>query len=507
MRFNKGICTGRSGQAPKRTLYENSEQGMNFKMIGQILMKKIKPLIWFTIIYMVFTTVFYILAGHELRFRPSRHNIYMQQGDTVTAELTAGVVYEQIFTPKIDLLENIGVYFTTFYRSNRGTLSIDVFDTRDNSLILSKTLDIADLTTDAEVDLASDPIGGLYGVPLRMVISADSEPGAGVAPLVNTADDSTELYINGHREKGSLCYTVTGEEYIFFGLHYIEFAAAIWALGVCTILFILWRAEQGKKSYILGMIEAVRKYRFLIKQLVARDFKIKYKRSFLGLLWSFLNPLFMMLIQYFVFSRLFRADISNYPAYLLVGIVAYNFFSEAVGMTLTSIVSNAGLITKVYMPKYIYPVTRTLSSCVNLLTAIVPMLVVCAITGVQFKKSLFLALIFIALLLVFTLGIGLLLSASMVFFRDTQFLWGIVSMAWMYATPIFYPASIIPDEFRFLLDYNPLYLYIDNMRTCIIGGLSPEPRQYFACLIASLISIVAGSFVFLKTQDRFALYL
>ena len=115
----------------------------------------------------------------------------------------------------------------------------------------------------------------------------------------------------------------------------------------------------------MKLIHAFSRYRFLIQQLVSRDFKTKYKRSVLGIVWSFLNPLLTMLVQYVVFSTLFKSSIPHYPAYLLSGIVLFNFFSETTTVGMTSITANAPLITKVYVPKYIYPLTRMLSSTIN----------------------------------------------------------------------------------------------------------------------------------------------
>ena len=257
----------------------------------------------------------------------------------------------------------------------------------------------------------------------------------------------------------------------------------------------------------MNAVIAVQKYRFLIRQLVARDFRTKYKRSVLGMFWSFLNPLLMMLIQYFVFSTIFKSDVPNFAAYLIIGTVMFNFFNEACGMALGSIVGNASLITKVYMPKYIYPLTRVMSSMVNLAISLIPMLIVCVITGVEFHKSAMLAFFFLICLTVFSLGLGLLLSVSMVFFRDTQFLWGVLSMMWMYATPIFYPETILPEEFKFVLQVNPLYHFLKNARLCILGGISPEPAVYVQCLLMALGALLVGALVFRKAQDRFVLYL
>ena len=192
---------------------------------------------------------------------------------------------------------------------------------------------------------------------------------------------------------------------------------------------------------------------------------------------------------------------------LLIGVVMFNFFSEACGMSLTSILGNAGLITKVYMPKYIYPLTRVMSSMVNLAISLIPLVIMCLATGVHFQKSVVLALYFMMCLVIFCLGLGLLLSTSMVFFRDTQFLWGVLSMMWMYATPIFYPETILPEEFKFVLRINPLYHFLKNTRICILDGISPEPFVYFQCFMIALGMLLVGALVFRKNQDKFVLYL
>ena len=176
-------------------------------------------------------------------------------------------------------------------------------------------------------------------------------------------------------------------------------------------------------------------------------------------------------------------------------------------MALTSILGNASLITKVYMPKYIYPLTRVLSSLINLAISLIPVLVVCLVTGIQFRKAAVLALFFLACLVIFCLGFGLLMSTSMVFFRDTQFLWGVLSMMWMYATPIFYPESILPENFRFVLRINPLYHFLKNTRMCILDGLSPEPVVYVQCFLIALVALLIGALIFHKNQDKFVLYL
>lgn len=319
--------------------------------------------------------------------------------------------------------------------------------------------------------------------------------------------DYTTLVINGTQAQGVLCFSVEGRDYNWVGLHYWQLVA----LGFVLILLALamtWRkACRGKTGYLLSAIQALQTYRFLIRQLVSRDFKTKYKRSILGVVWSFLNPLLTMLVQYFVFSTIFKNDIPFYAAYLLIGVVLFNFFNEVCNMSLFSILGNANLITKVYMPKYIYPLTRVLSSVINLGIALIPLILVSLVVGVRFWKSAILALFFLVCLMIFSMGIAFLLSAAMVFFRDTQFLWSVFSMVWMYATPIFYPESILPQQFRFVLQINPLYHFLKCTRICILDGISPEPNAYLLCMLLALLFLAIGALVFKKSQDKFVLYL
>ncbi len=264
---------------------------------------------------------------------------------------------------------------------------------------------------------------------------------------------------------------------------------------------------KQQMSYILNAVAALKKYRFLISQMVARDFKTKYKRSVLGVFWSFLNPLLTMSVYYFIFSTLFKSDVKNFAVYLMLGIVSFNFFNEACGMTLRAIVDNASLITKVYVPKYIYPLARIVSSAVNLLISLAPLIIIAALTGLEFHLSAFLSVYFLICLVIFSMGMSLMLSALMVFFRDIQFLWGILSMIWMQASAIFYPESILPDRFRIVLQINPLYHFIKNIRICVLDGVSPDPLNYLICLGIALFMLFIGACVFKKLQDRFVLYL
>ena len=315
------------------------------------------------------------------------------------------------------------------------------------------------------------------------------------------------LSVDGDTVTGQLCLSVRGESRYPLARYYWHTMAA---LLVLLLLFCWWMIDsdrRGRSNLILRLLSAATRYRFLLKQLVQRDFKTKYKRSILGVLWSFMNPLLTMMVMYIVFSTLFKSNIVNFPVYLLTGIVCWNFFSEVTGSCLTSITGNTALITKVYVPKYMYPLSRAISSTVNLGLSLIPLVIVMLLTGTRLTVRILLLPFPILCLFLFSFGMGLLLASMMVFFRDTQFLWGVISMLWMYLTPIFYDAEIIPVQYMTLYKMNPLYHIIRIMRILLINGVSPEPKAYLLCAAVSLIPLFLGALVFKKAQDRFVLYL
>ena len=460
-------------------------------------------------VYAVLIIAFYFLAGDQLHFRRSRGEVTMPAAEAGTIELVQDTYVQQTFTAKIQRLESVSVQWGTYYRANAGTVTMALY--RGEELLGQQTFDAAGITEGGVTTLTFDtPLEGLVNVPLTLRLWADSAPGSAVSPMMNTSaaqEEGFALDLNGSAAAGTLCFSAGGEDYIWTGLHYWEFAAAF---GLLLASYLFWsykRWQQGKPSALVKAVVAVQKYRFLIKQLVDRDFKAKYKRSVLGVFWSFLNPLLNMAVQYVVFSNLFRFDIPYFPVYLLCGNVIFTYFSESCGMALTSIVGNASLITKVYVPKYIYPLTRILSSLINLLISMIPLIVVALISGLLPAPAYVLSLYAFVCLALFCLGLGMLLSAAMVFFRDIQFLWGVLTTIWMYLTPIFYPVSALPEAAQRIVMMNPLYYYVTFVRTCIIDGVSPEPTMYAQCLLYAIAALVVGAWVFKKNQDKFVLYL
>lgn len=248
------------------------------------------------------------------------------------------------------------------------------------------------------------------------------------------------------------------------------------------------------------------RYKWLLYELVLRDLKIKYRSSVLGYLWSLLNPLMMMTVLTIVFSTLFRFDIPNYPVYLLSGQLIYSFFSEATNMSMSSIINSASLIKKVYIPKYIFPVSRVLSSFVTLLLSLLAMVIVMVVTQVKFNWVILFFPIPLIYILVFSIGMGLLLSVLAVYFRDVIHLYSVLLSAWMYLTPIMYPINMVPDYVKRFIFWNPMYYFVEIFRQIVLYGEWPSLEMHLICLGFDLLALVTGLFVFYKNQKNFILH-
>lgn len=249
-------------------------------------------------------------------------------------------------------------------------------------------------------------------------------------------------------------------------------------------------------------------YRFLFQQLVEKDIKLKYRRSFLGYIWSILNPLMIMIIMVIVFSSMFRFEVENYPVYLIIGQTMFNFVSEATTLSINSIMDNASLLKKTYVPKYIFTISKVTSSLVNLLFSLGAMLVVFVVCKVRFNIYFLFIPVILIQVYIFSLGLGLFLAQGAVFFRDVQHIYGAIITAWTYLTPIFYPLSALPENIgRLITTYNPMYFYIMQFRTIVMEGNMPPQKIVVQGIIVSLVVLILGGFVFKKTQNKFILYI
>lgn len=257
---------------------------------------------------------------------------------------------------------------------------------------------------------------------------------------------------------------------------------------------------------LLTMLSGFMKYKDLLYELVSRDIKIRYRRSVLGLFWTLLNPILMMTVMTIVFSQLFRFDIKNFPVYFFAGNILFSFMTEATTNSLYSIVGNASLIKKVYIPKYLFPVSKVLSSLVNLFFAYIAMMVVMAVTRVPLGSAMILSPLLIIYLVMFTTGLGLILATVMVFFRDIAHLYSVVTLAWMYLTPVFYPSSLLEEKMSWMLTVNPMYHYISYLRSLVLENQVPSVEANITCFLLGLVFLVIGLYIFYKKQDKFILY-
>lgn len=247
------------------------------------------------------------------------------------------------------------------------------------------------------------------------------------------------------------------------------------------------------------------KYRYLLNQLVKRDIKLKYRRSVLGIFWSFLEPLGSMIVLTIVFSTLFNR-IENFPVYYLTGMLAYQFFAGGTNAAMRSMVGNASILKTIYIPKYLYSLSAIISNFVTFLLSLIVLFMVMAVTNVNFTMYIIFASLPILALLLLTIGAGLIMATVNVFFRDMQYLYGIFLMMLMYLTPIFYPAEIVPESFRFIQDYNPLFAIIQCCRSSFLYGTLYNMQDLLFAMGSGVVALVIGIFIFYKYQDRFILY-
>ncbi|MEG1506541.1 MAG: ABC transporter permease [Bacilli bacterium] len=254
---------------------------------------------------------------------------------------------------------------------------------------------------------------------------------------------------------------------------------------------------------------AFKKYGFLMQQLVSRDFKVKYKRSALGVVWSLLYPLLMMIVMAIVFSKMFKFSTPgvNYLVYLLTGLTFFNYFSEATNLAMSSVVANFSLINKIYIPKYIFPLSKCLFVGINFLLTLIPLYLVIFATGTGVNwYHLLLPFAFVCLFL-FTVGIGFILATVSVFMRDMFYIYGILLTVWTYLTPIMYDIKMIDSTLQILLKCNPLYQFINFARTIILYNQCPTIGQFIMSGGTALIVLFIGLYVFKKKQDKFIYYI
>ena len=470
----------------------------------------IKSLILFILIYTALAGLFYWIVRDD--WDQSYVTTDPVNRDAVLPELAVEDEIQQDFVLAADRLNQLILY------ANRqpgapadGRLTAEIF--AGETRLLHLEIRYGDLGEDGRVPLLiPDGIWPEKGTLLTLSLRAEGMISFWYGQTRSAGKfvveaETAGMRMNGQPLAGELVFSQQGIIQLPYMRYYWPTVLFLFFMLTIIVLRCHICEIRGKENLINQGMRLINQYRYLLKNLVLRDFKIKYKASVLGVLWSFLNPLLMTFVYMFVFSTLFRSSIENFVVYLMSGIILFNYFSEATNLGMISIVGNAGLITKVYMPKYIFPISKVLSSGINLIISLIPLLIMMAMTGVRFSRSLLLLPLVLLFLVLFCVGVSLILSSAMVYFRDIQFLWGILLTILNFLSPIFYPESIIPAQFSTLYHMNPMYQYLFFMRSIILGGVSPTPITYLYCILASTLTLGIGLFVFRKSQSSFVLHL
>ena len=250
-------------------------------------------------------------------------------------------------------------------------------------------------------------------------------------------------------------------------------------------------------------------YRSLLRQLVIRDLKVRHRRSVLGIAWTMLNPLITTMILALVFSRFFGmgAGSKSFTLYVITGLTIWNLFSTASAVGLTSIQSSGSIIRKVYVPKVIFPFAAVASSLVNFAFSLLTLLLYMLATRTPFRWASLLAVIPIAELVIFSLGLSMILATLYVYFRDVKWFYDSALLAWFYATPIFYPPEIIGDKYMPILRLNPLWPILRAFRSTITNGAVPGMNDLLMGGIMAIVVVAFGWFVLQRYEQTFINYL
>lgn len=469
-----------------------------------------------SVIFLTLILLFYWASGDRLYYEEWHSDVPDPQEQI--AVLHDGSVISYPIYDTCDSMYSLSLYIGSAVDTSKGNLVVNV-STEGGSHIGIFTVPASELTAfEYNTISLKEPYEMNKEDSLRITITTDgitedqaiclwANNSFSTGKYTLSDMNSNEYTVDGSIHTGKVCSYIFGRNNYLIGKIFWPCAIALFVVFTFYVFNLATRYIEGKNSWDIRAYINYNRYKFLMKQLVSRDFKKKYKRSVLGFGWTILNPLLTMLVQYLVFSTIFKSSIDNFVTYLLTGIVLMNFFYESIGLGLSSILDNAHLINKVYMPKEIYPLSRVISSVINLVLAMIPLLAVAICAGSPISKAMLLIPIDLILLLIFCYGMVLILSTSMAMFSDTLFLWNVLSTLWMYLTPIFYPISIIPARFLTIYKLNPMYQYITFMRSILIYGDAPSPANYLGCIVSAVVLLIIGRIIFKKNEDKFILYL
>ncbi len=254
------------------------------------------------------------------------------------------------------------------------------------------------------------------------------------------------------------------------------------------------------------MIQKLLRHRFLFEELVKRDFKKKYKRTVLGMAWSILSPLLQLAVMTLVFSQFFGRNTPHYMIYIFCGNLVFSYFRDATNGGMGTIIGNAGIFTKVNVPKYLFLLSRNIQALINFGLILVVFFLFVALDGLPFTWKYFCLLYPICGLILFNIGTGMILSAFFVFFRDIQYLYDVFTMLLMYMSAIFYTIDSYPQTTQDLFLLNPVYLFISYFRQIVIDGVIPPGWFHLLIAVWTVAILSLGCWMYKKYNTRFLYY-
>jgi len=249
---------------------------------------------------------------------------------------------------------------------------------------------------------------------------------------------------------------------------------------------------------MIAQVTKIFKYRELLLNLIIKDLKVRYRGAVLGYLWSLLNPVLMMLVYTFIFSFIARMEVENYPSFLLCALLPWSFFATTLTASSISIVDNFNLINKVYFPREIFPISVIFSNLTYLIISMMVLMFFLFFSGIKTGLPVLFLPVVILVHVVFTIGISLILSSLTVFYRDLKYILEVVVMVWFFATPVIYPLSMVPENFKVFYILNPMVGIISAYRSILLYGELPAFSTFSAIFVISLTAFFTGHYVFKK---------
>ena len=322
----------------------------------------------------------------------------------------------------------------------------------------------------------------------------------------------TPIIFLSHCSIRDLCYTLAGEPQgllRYFMPTIIFLFSSAFAILLLELKRLLWREESPEHpggGKLRGLMQRMKEYQFMFEELVKRDFKKKYKRTVLGMGWSVLSPLLTLLVMRLVFTRFFGRDMAHYTTYLFAGNLMFSYFKEQTSGGMYSLMSNAQIFTKINVPKYMFLITKCVSAVINFALTLVVFFIFVAIDKVPFQPTMFAVVYPIITLTMFNVGVGMVLSALYVFFRDTQYLYDVFTLLLMYVSAIFYTVDNFPVWVQRVFLVNPVFCNIKYVRVVVLDGNLPSLPYHMLLLLYGVGALLIGGIVYKKYNQRFLYY-